>query len=265
MSFRRTFAFVLSVLPIGISAGAPAYAADVLEPVLEAPAEPSGNGWTFAASPYFWGAGMSGNVGQFNLPSVHLESNFGDILKDLDFAFMAIGEARNDRFSVFGDVMYTKISTGSGTPRGLLAESVGLTSETFAGLFGAGYSVLQGEQGHLDVVAGARVWHAASDLSFAGGLLDGVSRKDAATWVDAVAGVRGRYALTENVYASGWALVGAGQANLDWDLAATLGYRFTDRISAVAGYRALGVDYSNDGFVFDVVQQGPILGMVVRF
>jgi hypothetical protein len=60
-------------------------------------------------------------------------------------------------------------------------------------------------------------------------------------------------------------LVGAGQADLDWDVAANLGYQFTDRISAVAGYRALGVDYNQDGFVFDVVQQGPILGMVFRF
>ena len=40
-------------------------------------------------------------------------------------------------------------------------------------------------------------------------------------------------------------------------VAAAIGYRFSDTVSAVAGYRALGVDYSNDGFLFDVVQQGP--------
>lgn len=61
------------------------------------------------------------------------------------------------------------------------------------------------------------------------------------------------------------ALIGAGQADLDWDVAAAIGYQFSDTISAVVGYRALGVDYSKDGFVFDVVQQGPILGMVIRF
>ncbi|POH31963.1 hypothetical protein ATY30_11145 [Sinorhizobium americanum] len=59
--------------------------------------------------------------------------------------------------------------------------------------------------------------------------------------------------------------MGAGQADLDWDVAAAIGYRFSDTVSAVAGYRALGVDYSNDGFLFDVVQQGPILGLVVKF
>lgn len=261
MILDKKYAFALF---LGVVTSAPAYAADIAQPVL--PAMPvADDGWTFAVSSYFWGAGMSGNVGQFGLPAVHLESDFGDILKDLDFAFMAIGEARNDRFSIFGDVMYTKISTGSGTPLGIAAASVDLTSETFAGLFGAGYSILQDERGNLDLVAGARVWHASSELSFTGGLLDGVSRSDAATWVDAMTGFRGRYFLADSVYLSGWGLIGAGQADLDWDVAATLGYQFNDRISAVAGYRALGVDYSKDGFVFDVVQQGPILGMVVRF
>ena len=263
MTLHREFT---SALLLGFLVGVPAYATDIAQPVLIPEAKPADDGGlTFAVSPYFWGAGMSGNVGQFNLPAVHLESDFNDILKDLDFAFMAIGEARNDRFSIFADVMYTKISTGSGTPRGIVAGSVDLTSETFTGLFGAGYSVLQNERGHLDLVAGARVWHAKSEVSFTGGLLDGVSASDGDTWVDGMAGFRGKYSMTENVYLSGWGLIGAGQADLDWDVAATVGYRFNDRISAVAGYRALGVDYSNDGFVFDVVQQGPILGMVMRF
>ena len=69
----------------------------------------------------------------------------------------------------------------------------------------------------------------------------------------------------DNVYLSGWGLVGAGQAKRDWDLAAIVGYRINDSLSAVAGYRALGVDYSKNGFVFDAVQQGPILGLVVDF
>jgi hypothetical protein len=60
-------------------------------------------------------------------------------------------------------------------------------------------------------------------------------------------------------------LVGAGEADIDWDVAGAIGYHFNDRTSSVIGYRALGVDYNDDGFLFDVVQQGPILGLVVRF
>jgi hypothetical protein len=64
---------------------------------------------------------------------------------------------------------------------------------------------------------------------------------------------------------TGWGLVGAGGADIDWDVALALGYKFNETVSAVAGYRALGVNYSNDGFVFDAVQQGPIVGLAIHF
>lgn len=222
-------------------------------------------GWTFAFAPYFWAAGLSGDVAQFGLPTIEVDANFSDILDHLDFGAMAIGEARYDRYSIFGDVMYSKISGSAGTPRGVVASSVEVTSETFAGLLGVGYSIIDDNSARLDVVGGARVWSVDTDISFSGGILDGVSRNDSATWVDAMAGFRGNYAITPEIYLTGWGLIGAGQADLDWDVAAAIGYRFNDTISAVVGYRALGVDYSKDGFVFDVVQQGPILGMVIRF
>lgn len=215
--------------------------------------------------PYFWAAGLSGEVAQFGLPAVDVDASFSDIFDHLEFGAMAIGEARNGPYSIFADVMYTKISGQSGTPRGVLATDVELTSETFAGLLGAGYSVIDSDAARLDLVAGMRVWSVESELSFHGGVLDGRTRIDQATWVDGLAGFRGTYSLTSEIYLIGWGLVGAGGANLDWDVAAAIGYRFNDTISAIAGYRALGVDYSNDGFVFDVTQQGPMLGLTVRF
>lgn len=223
------------------------------------------SGWTFSFAPYFWAAGLSGEVAQFGLPAVDVDASFSDIFDHLEFGAMAIGEARNGPYSIFADVMYTKISGQSGTPRGVLATDVELTSETFAGLLGAGYSVIDSDAARLDLVAGMRVWSVESELSFHGGVLDGRTRIDQATWVDGLAGFRGTYSLTSEIYLIGWGLVGAGGANLDWDVAAAIGYRFNDTISAIVGYRALGVDYSNDGFVFDVTQQGPMLGLTVRF
>ena len=67
-------------------------------------------GWTFTFAPYFWAAGLSGDVAQFGLPTVEVDSSFSDILDHLDFGAMAIGEARYDRYSIFADVMYTKLS-----------------------------------------------------------------------------------------------------------------------------------------------------------
>lgn len=67
------------------------------------------------------------------------------------------------------------------------------------------------------------------------------------------------------IYLTGWGLVGGGGADIDWDVALGIGYEINERISAIAGYRALGVDYSNDGFLFDAVQQGPIVGLAINF
>jgi hypothetical protein len=101
--------------------------------------------------------------------------------------------------------------------------------------------------------------------SFSGGLLGGVEREDSATWLDRMVGLRGRYSFTPEFYLTGWGLVGGGGADIDWDVALGIGYEFNERISAIAGYRALGVDYSDDGFIFDAVQQGPILGVALKF
>ena len=120
---------------------APAFAADVVAPMAPEAVPVEASGWTFTVAPYFWAAGISGDIAQFGAPEVHIDQKFGDILSDLDFAAMVIGEARYDRFSLFGDVIYAKISTDSATPRGIVAESVGLTTSTFIGTAGAGYSI----------------------------------------------------------------------------------------------------------------------------
>ncbi|MDH7785649.1 hypothetical protein QBD01_001667 [Ochrobactrum sp. 19YEA23] len=265
MCHHRLFVLSMTALIGGQSA---AVAADrPLTPVLSEPAklELTQDRWHFSASPYFWAAGISGTVGQFGLPPAKMKSDFGSLLKDLDFSFMGILEGHYDRYSLFSDIIYTKISTGGQTPYGVLSERIDIKSETFSGFFGGGYSLFEEGRNRLDVIAGGRVWYASTEISFEGGLFDGHSGRDSAAWVDAVAGVRGKYFLTDNVYFSGWGVVGAGQAKMDWDVAGTIGYQFRDNLSAIGGYRALGVDYSHDGFVYDVVQKGPILGLVLYF
>jgi hypothetical protein len=245
---------------------APASAADLISAVAPEPESVAAPGWTFSVTPYFWAAGLSGQTSQFGVPTVvDIDASFSDIFDNLDFAAMVIGEARNGRYSIFGDLIYTKLGADGATPLGILATTVDVEASTFAGLAGAGYSVIDGPSGRLDVVGGVRVWSVDTDLSFSGVVLDGQTRSDGATWVDGLVGVRGNYSFTPKIFAVGWALVGAGEADLDWDVAAGIGYRFNDKYSATLGYRALGVDYSEDGFLFDVVQQGPIMGLTVRF
>ena len=265
MHHYRFFAIALTVLigsqHMAFAADIP-FASTVSEPVSQ---EVKPDGWRFSASPCFWAAGIGGTAGQFGLPPAEMKSDFGSLFKELDFSFMGVIEGHYDRYSLFSDIIYTIISTGGQTPYGVLSNGVDIKSGTFSGFLGGGYSLFEEGRSRLDVVAGACVWYASTEISFDGGLLDGHSGRDSAAWVDAVAEIRGKYFLTNDVFFSGWGVVGAGQAKIDWDIAGTLGYQFRNNLSAVAGYRALGIDYSHDGFVYDAVQKGPILGLVVHF
>lgn len=166
------------------------------------------------------------------------------------------GDARYDRLSVVTDIIYSRITTDTATPRGILADEVDLKQETFAALIGAGYTVLEDPRGRLDVIGGVKIWYTETTVSLSGGPLGGASAKDNATWVDAMAGVRGVYSITPTVYLTAWGLIGAGGADLDWDVMAGIGYKWNDAISAMAGYRALGVNYSDDTLTNDIVEHG---------
>lgn len=251
---------------LAILMGTGANSADI-SPLLspEPQAAETDTGWQFSIAPYFWMAGLSGDTSQFGLPTVHIDADFGDILSNLDFAVMAAAEARNGDFGIIADVIYTDLSTDGETPLGILADDVEVTSKTFSGLLGVSYSVLDGPEGHLDVVGGVKLWSVDTTISLHGGLLGGIERRDSATWVDGLVGFRGEYAFTPEIYVTGWGLVGGGGADIDWDVALGIGYEFNQHISAIVGYRALGVDYSDNGFLFDAVQQGPILGLSMKF
>jgi hypothetical protein len=207
---------------------------------------------------------LSGDVAQFGLPAVDVDASFSDIFDNLEFGAMAIGEARSGPYSIFADVMYTKTSGQAGTPRGFLASDVELTSETFAGLWCRIRCLRERDSAVGRGGRPARLVCRKSAFLQRRGSRRALQKRccHLGRWFGRL---RGTYSLTPEIYLTGWGLVGAGGADLDWDVAAAIGYRFSDTISAVAGYRALGVDYSNDGFVFDAVQQGPVLGLVLRF
>ncbi|WP_449086650.1 hypothetical protein [Rhizobium sp. A37_96] len=242
-----------------------ARAADVMPVIAAQPGEQQPDHLTFSFSPYLWAAGISGDTAVFGLPEVHSQESFADLLKDVDFGFTGAGEIRYGKFSVLTDLSYARVTSDSATPRGVFADSVALKQETFTGMLGFGYTILGDEQSHLDAVAGAKLWWTETTISFRGGPLGGASGREEATWVDGLAGFRGVYSITPNVYLTGWGLVGAGGADIDWDVMGGIGYKFKESVSAVIGYRALGVNYSNGRLTNDIVEQGPILGLVVHF
>lgn len=101
MHHYRVFVIALAAL---IGSQYSAIAADLsAEPVLSGITgqEVKPHGWHFSASPYFWAAGISGTAGQFGLPPIKMESNFGDLFKELDFSFMGVIEGHYECYSLF--------------------------------------------------------------------------------------------------------------------------------------------------------------------
>ena len=80
-------------------------------------------------------------------------------------------------------------------------------------------------------------------------------------------GAKGRINIGGHFYFTDWGMIGGFGAGseVDWDVMGGVGYDFNKIFSMVVGYRALGVNYNKGGFVFDVVQQGPVLGLLFHF
>lgn len=81
------------VMLLGLFAPTTVRSADLSAPMMVDAGTGEQNRWTYAVSPYFWAAGMLGDIAQFGLPAVHLDPSFSDILKNLDFAAMVVGRS----------------------------------------------------------------------------------------------------------------------------------------------------------------------------
>lgn len=270
------------MLAVASASIAPAAAADL------APAPDTG-GWRFTLAPYIWGVGLSGDVGVFGKGPVDVDIPFSDILEKLDFAAMVAGEAHNGTWGVFVDLNYTSLSADESRSRTLEKNLANLnpsiTGEVraevdikeFFGTFMGQWRAVDSDQMTFDVMAGARYWNIENEISARGTLSGGgpldlsitkeLSGSDGASWVDPMVGVRSRINTDTAFYLTGWGMIGGFGigSDLNWDVMGGVGYEWTDRFSTVLAYRALGVDYEDGGFVYDVVQQGVALGAVISF
>lgn len=247
---------------------------------------PDSNEWRFTLAPYVWGVGLSGDVGLFGRGPVDVDIPFSDILENLDFAAMGVGEAHNGSWGVFVDLNYTSLSADASRSRTLEKDLVilnpGVTGEVtaevevkeFIGTLMGQWRAVDSEQMTLDVMAGARYWNIYNDITARGTigagpitLIKDVSGSDGASWVDPMVGVKSRIDTSSPLYFTGWGMIGGFGIGSDfnWDVMGGVGYQWTDHFSTVLGYRALGVDYEDDGFVYDIVQQGVALGAVINF
>jgi hypothetical protein len=258
-------------LAIGLTILGPAGAADISPYETSPPiTDPAGfeARWQVGGAAYLWAPSLKGTVGIGELPPVDVDASFLDLLENLDIAFMAVGEVRYDRFGIFTDIMYTKLTVDGTGPLGLLSASV--TNQLIVGTLMAEYRVIEQGKSSVDLMAGARLWGVTGDFEVnanVGAPPAGTTGSDEKFWVDPMIGVKSRLQGASPWYLTGWAMIGGFgvSSEIDWDLFGGVGYEVNDRFSVFAGYRGAGVDYEDGDFKFDIIQYGPVMGGVFRF
>jgi len=229
------------------------------------PQTTSDDKWHFTISPYLWIAGINGQAGVNDLV-VDVDSGLTDDNVHLNAGFMATFEARRNRWLMLTDLQYSNLGTERPTPRGLFSDATA-EFKTFILDPEVGYRVASNaEKGRsLDVLGGIRIWHLRANLELDPGRLSARSGSRSKNWVDAVGGVRGRYAVTKRIVLIGKADLGGGGSQFTYQLFGGAGFNVSRTVSLIAAYRLLHVDYDKDNFLFDMGLSGPVLGASFRF
>lgn len=254
------------MLAAALADGPAALAADIPSARQEpAPPLPGPPRLTFTASAYLWATGLEGRLRTLPpLPAAKVSIGFDQVMKNFDGGLMGAGEVRYDRYLMFFDLIASKISPNrtvypAGYPAGVKVDSA-----SFIGLAAAGYRLIDDPAYSVDTFAGVRGFAMKNTLrvQFMPATLKLAQSEQ---WADGVVGARVKVNLTNALYATTIGFVGKGGSRYEWDVFGGFGYAFNDSLSAFAGYRAMKVSYRNGDFIYNALQQGPVLGLGARF
>lgn len=213
---------------------------------------------------YLFGSALNGRASTTpSLPPAEIDLSFKDIVKDLDFGLMSAVEVRRGPWGFVGDLMYSNVSPSATVPGPVpLTGDLDQKSLTLQG--NVLYRVHEADGINVDLGAGLRYWNVKNVGTLTPGPL-GFSHRE--TWIDPVLVAR-----TTARIDGPWSVTLAGDvggsgsgSDLTWQLLGTINYQKSDSFTFRVGYRVLSVDYSQDGFVYDVTMRGPVVGVSVRF
>lgn len=278
-----------------IAACAPATFAQSAEPDASTPpveTDAAHSDFNSSLTLYLWAVSTSGDV-TTNGVTVSADASFIDVIDNADTVFGLMGAVDLQYKQLVFQIHPTWMRvTAEEQGAGAMGVPIEADFETdvlwFEGL--AGWRFIDrevdgpesGRRWHLDGFVGGRVTYLETDLGLralgAVTLPDGtvlpagtkVGVSDSEAWFDPFIGARVGYDLSRT-----WTLelradiggFGVG-SEFSWQAIAFLGWRF-DLFGADAalllGYRALGQDYQDNDFEWDVIAHGPAIGLNIRF
>jgi len=229
----------------------------------------TGDTWHFQIATYGWLSGQKGTLATLpGLPAADVDIDFyDDILGNINGSFALIGEARKGRVGVVTDISYSDIEDDDATPGPLFSTLTSRTKTWIASMAGF-YRMIEQDGAFLDGMAGLRYWSVDSSLKLGAGILPARESSHREDWLDPIVGLKGLMPLgASKFFVSGSLVLGGFGVGSDfmWDGSINLGYQWTAAFATTIGYRYLDVDYDEDDFLYDVSQDGLVLGLSWRF
>ena len=221
--------------------------------------------WHFTVAPYAWLAGQKGSVATLPpLPSVDIDIDFwDDILGNINGALFLVGEARKGKYGALFDMAYVDIELESSTPGPIFSSVTSRTKAWIVSVAGS-YRLVEKPDVFADLLVGIRYWSVDSTLGLKSAILRDREVSNREDWVDPIVGLKGQSFIgASQFFVNGGLMIGgfgAGSGFM-WDANFNLGYRWTETFSTTLGYRYLDVDYEKDDFLYDVSQDGPVIGL----
>jgi hypothetical protein len=231
--------------------------------------------WQFQITPYLWFAGIKGDVSTIpGYPPAPIDVSSSQALQDTKTSYMGILSVKKGRHAGFVDFLYSDVQSDL-----YYAPTLNLTlqstSKTTLVTAGYAYEVYESDKAFVDLFAAARYWEVDSQLDLVGGLgilppqyapPYTISNKE--SWVDPLIGIMARSALGDSkFFVSGILGVGGFGVGSDhlYDASLHFGYQWSKLIGTTLGYRMYDVKYQDGSFLYDVRQQGWLLGLSFTF
>jgi hypothetical protein len=203
---------------------------------------------------YFLGAAMSGDITVGNA-TADLNVGFDEILDHLEFGAMGFGRVGRDRWSFTAEVLYM----GLGASKDLVNSNF----DQWVVESRLAYRLSP----RLEPFAGVRYNNLSGEIRGAFGRNPSETRD----WVDPILGATATVPLGRSLALEGRGDIGGFGigSDLTWQFYPYLDWTLMPTASLQAGYRLLDVDYETgsggDAFGWDVLTQGPQVGVTVRF
>jgi hypothetical protein len=224
--------------------------------------------WRFEVAPYLWAVSMNGRT-SVGPGTIHIDEDFSDILKQLNFGAMLYASAHKDAFGTYFNGVYAVLSNSDNI------DNIHISGKNKFGIFGAGVSYIvfakelaNAQKISLEPYAGFRYTLNNTTID-----IGRFSLTKNVNWTDPVIGLRLDYAFNKPWSVTLMGDVGGTNASThySYNASAILGYQPPSWSSTrlFLGYRLLDQHYQTGSGInfydWNMKISGPMLGIGFSF